>query len=313
MALDLLDTPLRVTWDLHDGRRGMEPALARQVASRLIEAQAFFITVASRPLLHADAQTLVAELAAAGLQVEVSIESTPPELTATASLPAGVAVTLDVASWCGKEGVDANGLLANLDRLHAAGCTPACSLVPTRFNLPFLDQIFALCQQAGITRFKLPNLRIDDSFRAVSAPQLVTPDDLDRLRDRCTDAVAFRSGLQLDVHDLFLWELLFPDGGAARSEYGGCQAANSLAYVDLDGRVHPCVTWPQALGDLKMQSFAAIWNGAARHEVRNAIDETPEGCRGCRDYGVCFGGCRGLSRFLLTPDGRDPMCRSRRC
>jgi len=312
MALDLLDTPLRVTWDLHGGRRGMDRALARQVTSRLIEAQAFFITIASRPLLHDDAHELIADLVSAGLQVEVTTEAAAREISSAAALPAGVALTLDIGAWCEPGGVDGTGLLAVLDRLHAAGCAPACSLVPTRSNLPFLEQIFTLCQQAGVTRFKLPNLRIDDSFRSISVPQMVTPDDLDLLRDRCTDAVAFRCGLQLDVHDLFLWELLFPDGGTVRSEYGGCQAANSLAHVDLDAMVHPCVTWPQALGTLEAESFAAIWSGPARHEVRNAITAVPDGCHGCRDYGVCFGGCRGLSRFLPTPDGRDPMCRSRR-
>jgi len=312
MALDLLDTPLRVTWDLHDGRQGMDRELARRVVDRLVEAQAFFITIDSRPLLHDDALALIDTLLGSGCQVEVSAGSSTTEVDRSAVLPDQVAVTLDIAAWCPEAGVDADGLRAAIDRFGSTGRMPICSLVPTGANLPFLQQVFALCQAAGVTRFKLPNLRIDDSFREIYQPRMVTPDDLEHLRAQCTDAAKFRGDLQLDVHDLFLWELLFPDGGAQRSEYGGCQAGNSLAHVDLSGRVHPCVTWPQVLGDLAHHSFSDIWASPDRHQVRASIAQTPAGCDGCRDYAICFGGCRGLARELPTPDGRDPMCRSRR-
>ena len=106
--------------------------------------------------------------------------------------------------------------------------------------------------------------------------------------------------------------LLFPDGGVARSEYGGCQAANSLAHIDSHGVVHPCVSWPQPLGSLLDHTLYDIWQGPSRQSARDEIAAVPSGCEGCRDYSIWFGGCRGLSRLDHNLKGRDPMCKGPR-
>jgi GeoRSP system SPASM domain protein len=312
MALDLLDTPLRATWDLHDGRSGMPSPLAAQVAQRLTDAQVFYLTLDLHPLLHADVVDLVRDLSAAGCQVEVCTGSSADELARLPELPETVPVLLDVAPFCLADGLDFVGLGKIMDDFRAMGRIPVFSLVPNRDNIGLLGALFAFSQRAGIARFKLPNLRINDTFRQTCQPFMVTPSDLDRLRLQVSDAAAFRSGLQLDVHDLFLWEILFPDGGTARSEYGGCQAANSLAHVDLQATVHPCNSWPHPLGHLAVASFDVIWSSPDRLAIRQNVAMQPAGCCNCRDYAICFGGCRGLARELPTIDGRDPMCAGRR-
>jgi len=312
MALDLLDTPLRITLDLHDGVTSMPAPLARQVVGRILEAQAFYLTLDLHPLLHPAAPEMAAAFLAAGCQVDVCTGASSAELARLSELPTGAVIVLDVASFCCGGRLDVAGLTAALDRFRQADRMPVCSLVPTHENLALLGPLFAFCQTAGISRFKLPNLRINGSFRDISQPAMVTPDDLNHLRQQVVDAAAFRCGLQLDVHDLFLWEILFPDGGTARSEYGGCQAANSLAHVDLTATVHPCNSWPDPLGNLASDSFSAIWSSSRRHAVRSEVARQPAACCGCRDYAICFGGCRGLARELLTKDGRDPMCDGQR-
>jgi GeoRSP system SPASM domain protein len=151
-------------------------------------------------------------------------------------------------------------------------------------------------------------MRINDNFSEVIRSDLIRPEDVESFRKQAADFPDFFGKLKLDVHDLFLWEILFPDGGVARSEYGGCQAANSLAHVDICGTVHPCVSWPQSLGSLLADSFYDIWQAAPRQAVRADIASIPTGCNRCRDYAICFGGCRGLSRLDETLNGRDPMC-----
>jgi radical SAM protein with 4Fe4S-binding SPASM domain len=94
-----------------------------------------------------------------------------------------------------------------------------------------------------------------------------------------------------------------------RSEYGGCQAGNSLGHVDTQGVVHPCAAWPQPLGQLPDQTLEDVWAGAQRLAVREHISRTPEGCHDCTDLGLCFGGCRGLAFHLNRSKGeRDLMC-----
>ncbi|GAB6082003.1 hypothetical protein JCM30471_09170 [Desulfuromonas carbonis] len=115
-------------------------------------------------------------------------------------------------------------------------------------------------------------------------------------------------GLALEVHDLFLWEILFPGGGGERSEYGGCQAGNSVGYVDASGDLYPCSSWPRLIGSLLEHSLDELWHSAQRLAIREQIATVPAGCRGCRDYPVCFGGCRGLAETFAHGTERDPAC-----
>jgi GeoRSP system SPASM domain protein len=155
----------------------------------------------------------------------------------------------------------------------------------------------------------LPNAKIGASFRR-SAAERLSPGDVERLKVRLgPDAAARRAGVSLEIHDLFLWEILYPAGGEGRGEYGGCQAADSLGHVDADGWLHPCSSWPLRLGSLLERGVAEIWASPGRMAVRGEIAAVPAACLGCRDYPLCLGGCRGLAKVVNDhPDGRDPLC-----
>ncbi|MDY6848492.1 MAG: SPASM domain-containing protein [Geoalkalibacter sp.] len=155
-------------------------------------------------------------------------------------------------------------------------------------------------------------MAIDDSLNPPSDSDLIGPAHLDQLKNAFADnADCLRQGVALEIHDLFLWELLHPDANRRREGYAGCQAANSLAHVAASGDLMPCSSWPLSLGSLLEEGLLELWQSPCRFEVRRMIEALPGDCRRCRDLRVCFGGCRGLA--LSRGDrghrqARDLMC-----
>lgn len=312
MTIDSLDTPLRVTWDLCTPDAFTSVADAQKLAERLIEAQMFYVTLERTPLIHPAFESVSTSLCAAGCQLLVVSRGSTEEMDALTSFPSGASVLLEVDAFLTSEEDSLDLLETACHALRQAGVNFGLSMIPTRQQLKWVGPLIRFCLDRNIPRFKLPNMRINDNFSTGIRNWLVRPEDVDLFRQQAADFPDFREKLQLDVHDLFLWEVLFPDGGVARSEYGGCQAANSLAHVDLNGTVHPCVSWPQPLGSLLVNTFYDLWQGPDRQNVRAEIASVPSGCEGCRDYSLCFGGCRGLSRLDSDFKGRDPMCEGTR-
>lgn len=56
-----------------------------------------------------------------------------------------------------------------------------------------------------------------------------------------------------------------------------CDAASGFFFVTPSGDVHPCLTLPQSLGNLRRQTFAEIWRGAAARRARTEVS----GCTRC--------------------------------
>jgi GeoRSP system SPASM domain protein len=315
MGLDLLDTPVRLTWDLHGSAEPLGAAQLLEVAGRVAAGGVFFVTLEERPLAHPVIRELLDQLAVGGCQVQVVCAGSADELAALEQLAAPVpAVQLDVAAFLAQGTLDEARLCDTLARLRQSGVEPTLRLTPLQSNLHVIPRLLALCQECFVRRFKLPNARIGDTFQSISPAELPRWPDLAAFRVAWTrQALELPGSLQLEIHDRFLWEIMSPDCEQARGEYGGCQAANSLGHVDAGGTVYACAAWPEALGSLLSESLDAIWQSPRRLTVRERIGRVPAGCVGCRDYPLCLGGCRGLGEILNPAAGcRDLMCRAPR-
>jgi GeoRSP system SPASM domain protein len=314
MTIAQLDTPLRATWELHDPTGEISPQ-AELVAEKLVAAGLFFVTLVARPLAHPAIAGILTTLRSGGIQVQATFVGSEKEWQGLAALEPLPEIAIDANAFLARgDDLEWESLRQILERLRKVGAKPALWMVPDRERLPLLPQLCDFCRRHGVTRIKLPNTPVDASFSAHQARSLPTPVQLAALRAVIIDPVALRSGLTLEVHDLFLWEILFPgERENGRSEYGGCQAANSLAHIAANGMVHPCSSWPYALGSLLEQDFAVIWQQGARAVIQEKITALPAGCAGCGDYEQCFGGCRGLVETLgSAADGRDLLCAGRR-
>lgn len=310
MALGLLDTPLRLSWDFAAAAGGAVPGRLAASAARIAEAGVFFVTLQGRPLHSAVLAELLDVLG--GCQVQASCRGSAAELQALTRLPrAACSLLLDAAEFVTPgRGVDAGRLAEVVLALRANGFEPQLALTPLRHNLCNIPDLLRFCSDLQVAGFKLPNAHIGDSFNDYSPAELPRWQDLQAFRELWH---TFRQNCPplpvMEIHDLFLWEIMTPGEQQNRSEYGGCQAGNSLGHIDCQGVVHPCAAWPHPLGRLPEQSLEDIWAGHERLAVRARIAQTPPGCRGCRDLEMCFGGCRGLAKHLNPDAGqRDLMC-----
>lgn len=107
------------------------------------------------------------------------------------------------------------------------------------------------------------------------------------------------------VHDFILTETLGLEG----VEPQGCEAANSIAFIDREGRVYPCETLMVPMGDLNREKLDAIWASPLRDRIRRDVGSVPGLCSACPDLGRCKGGCRGAVYHLMGHYGApDPLC-----
>ncbi|BCR05338.1 GeoRSP system SPASM domain protein [Desulfuromonas versatilis] len=313
--MDLLDTPLRVTWELHGTRESTPAEEPLRIAERLCAAGVFFVTLEERPLAHPRIHEILQVLSHGGVRILLVFTGSAAEV---AGLVPGLpldALLLDAGAILSGNGENFSDLARVVEQARENGYQPALQMTPHRGNLHLLLPLLEFGRDLGVGRIKLPNTRIGDRFSPSAAAGIPGPDELEKLRRLLgPDPENHRRGVNLEVHDLFIWELLFPRGEqGGRSEYGGCQAANSLGHVDAEGHLLPCSSWPEKLGSLHQHSLEELWSSPKRLQIRQEIAEVPQGCRGCRDYPLCLGGCRGLARFFNREAGyRDLMCREPR-
>jgi len=107
------------------------------------------------------------------------------------------------------------------------------------------------------------------------------------------------------VHDFILTDALDLEG----VEPQGCEAANSIAFVDQEGRIFPCETLMVPMGDLNRDKMDAVWASPLRDRIRRDVGSVPGLCSACPDLERCKGGCRGAVYHLMGHYGApDPLC-----
>jgi len=70
----------------------------------------------------------------------------------------------------------------------------------------------------------------------------------------------------------------------------GCSACEGLLSVDPYGRLLPCSSWKEPVGNLLQEGFQALWFGDRARFLREKRTAHP-GCRDCEHFAVCHGAC----------------------
>src|SRR5512133_2274863 len=197
MPIDLLDTPLRVTWDL-SGPDGFTPeATALTIADRLVEAGVFFVTLDRRPLAHPAIHSILARLKSGGGRTQAIFTGSAEEWRGIESQACSCELLVDAGAYLATgEEAEFAALVECVARLRHQGQEPALTFVPDRDRLLLLPRLLTLCRSAGIGKIKLPNTRIDASFEVNKPLEILPrPEDLERLRNAVCDPLAVRGAV----------------------------------------------------------------------------------------------------------------------
>lgn len=176
--------------------------------------------------------------------------------------------------------------------------------IPERGSLGKLQDILAAAVSSGFG-LTLPNRPANDiSSRRIN--NLPLPEEIKELDgNRILEVIQSTGTDHLRIHDFIISEFL----GLPGPEPGGCEAANSIAFIDIEGVVYPCSSLLIPLGDLNKDGFADIWKNPTRDRIRRDLKELPLLCRSCSLFAACQGGCRGIVYHLFGHYGApDPLC-----
>ncbi len=280
------DLPWRIHWTLTDG-----------VTERVVEA-----VRSSGPL-------------ALTLEVEE-----PAQLEALALPWQGTAVAVIFRGWAGHSGRVENSPATRWE-FPVRGPEEAAELVgrsffglppevvslrwfPFRNRMRDLDPLLEIVRASGCG-ITLPNRPAgvinSHGAQAFPAAEEVTSGAPSPLREAAAGIPPDR----LRVHDYILTRVL----GLGGVEPAGCEAANSLAYIDGKGIVYPCETLMVPMGDLNRDDFLTIWTSALRDRIRRDVSSVPGLCGRCPELAQCRAGCRGAVYHLMGHYGApDPLC-----
>lgn len=94
-----------------------------------------------------------------------------------------------------------------------------------------------------------------------------------------------------------------------------CAAGTSMAYIKENGEVYSCVYATEApfkpMGNLERLCFTHIWKQVIKEGYWLGLDVSGTECENCSMWGVCTGGCLGISSSSIgfIKAGHDTRCK----
>ncbi|HOX46702.1 MAG TPA: radical SAM protein [Myxococcota bacterium] len=189
--------------------------------------------------------------------------------------------------------------------LKLAGATVVGVFVMTRLNLPQLSQVMELATALGLDGLMLN--RFNPGGRGAEHVELLqsSPAELAAafsVAERRSAALGLPLAVGVPVPPC-----LVDPAGLTRLDFGACSAGTAHAYYTLDpgGRLRPCNHSPTILGDLRLESFAALRAAPAMQAFRAA---RPALCAACRLADSCQGGCKAAAEVCCgSASAPDPF------
>ncbi len=215
-------------------------------------------------------QRTAKELKAAGLaSAQISIESPDPD------------VHDDIAGFKNAFQASLNGL----DALKNEGILAHPHATLCRLNMKSLEEMGQFTKSLGIDRFSL-NMIIP-AGRGTAQDLTVKYSEIKDIVLKIK-AAAEAEGVR------FMWYSPTPmclfNPVSHQMGNKGCSACEGLLSVDPFGRLLPCSSWKEAVGNLLREGFQALWFGDRARFLREKRAAHP-GCRDCEHFAVCHGAC----------------------
>ncbi|PTN38680.1 radical SAM protein [Desulfonatronum sp. SC1] len=171
------------------------------------------------------------------------------------------------------------------------GVTVHCNTTINRRNLD------VVAEMPSFARMKLGLARLSMNMVIPAGSASQEGDEPDSPLIRYTDMAPVilavqRAAAQADVE--FMWYSPTPlclfNPITADLGNKGCSACDGLLSVDFRGRILPCSSCDDPMGDLLREDFRTIWNRPASTVYRDK-DLAHASCRECDHFAFCHGGC----------------------
>jgi pyrroloquinoline quinone biosynthesis protein E len=229
-------------------------------------------------------------LAQAGIDhVQVSVQSSKPDLADEIAGYAGHAKKLEVMRW-----------------VKALGLPLTMNVVLHRANLSEIDELVALAEEVGADRLELANTQYVSWALSNRDVLLPTRDQIERAAEK---AAPHRDRLRGTMDVLFVKPDYF--GTTPKACMDGW--ARRFLQIVPDGRVVPCHAATSitslTFDDVRGKPLKEIWETSPALLAYRGEEWMQEPCRSCEKRTIDFGGCR-CQAFALTGDAAatDPAC-----
>ena len=220
------------------------------------------------------------------------------------------------AAYVAVRGFDgAEDALGAIAAIAAAGVRVGVNVVLTRATFDDLPRAMDRAIDAGAREIQL--LRYKPAGRAASPTYLarrLSPAQVERF-PAALQALAARArergaAVRIDCALVpFLSTADLDPAALARFGVFGCEAAQALAAVRVDGRVAPCsFAAPGALDATSLADDALRGADPELEAHRAGAAGAVEPCASCPIRAVCKGGCKVVSRHLGAGIAPDPEC-----
>lgn len=179
--------------------------------------------------------------------------------------------------------------VAGIRKALGLGLQVVTNTTLTRDNASGFSALIRFGKELGLANMSCNTLLCSGRGRAARRASGLTMDDLEATLQEAQQ-VAGELGLTLQWYSPTCYLHLNPVelGFGAK----GCSAAAHNMTIQPDGSVLPCQSWPETIGHILRDDWAAIWNHPTCKKLREHgfLNERDE-CRHCIHNAVCGGGC----------------------
>jgi radical SAM protein with 4Fe4S-binding SPASM domain len=198
--------------------------------------------------------------------------------------------------------------LAAAERIRAQGIDLVIQTTVTAGNRGEIPALAAWCTEIGAVCFNVYFLV--ETGRGAGMKGLVPEDNDAVLRELLALGEEYRGRLLVrsKCQPQIMRHAFEGGGSTALARYATrCPCGIQYCRITPEGKVTPCPYTPEVAGDLRQESFRAVWEGSPVF-TRLRAGELGGRCGRC-EYRVVCGGCRARA-LALTGDllGEDPAC-----
>ena len=237
---------------------GGEAFLRKDLLSLVARARSHGMLVALKSHGGHITSQIAAELASLGVsEVQISYYSPDPDVHDA------------ITRRPGSHGATLRGIQLLVD--HGVPTTVACCAMGP--NVADIDGLVRQCEELGVP--VTLELRVHDAMGGSTYPREMA------LSVRRTEELATR----FEMNSGYCRGK--PDTTWAQKRV--CSAGHLLLYINPEGLVTPCPTWPQALGDLSQgDRLKDIWSSSSLlHRMRGYRNQDRAGCQDCESTSTC--------------------------